>query len=168
LIAGATVPGPKPKATYLKLVTGNPGHRPLPKNEPKPQGNLSAPPRWFDAMRREYWSHYLANVPPGLLKSVDREMLVAYVNACATHRTAVERQLKLDKRRKHVLLARSKAGGYYQSPYVSMQNRQAEIMRALASELGFSPASRTRISINYGEGKGAPADQGQISLDYDL
>ena len=33
-----------------------------------------------------------------------------------------------------------------QSPYVSIANRQAEIMMRIASEFGFTPASRSRIS----------------------
>jgi phage terminase small subunit len=34
-----------------------------------------------------------------------------------------------------------------QSPYISIANRQAEIMMRIASEFGFTPASRSRISI---------------------
>jgi P27 family predicted phage terminase small subunit len=33
-----------------------------------------------------------------------------------------------------------------QSPYVLIANRQAEIMMRIASEFGFTPASRSRIS----------------------
>jgi phage terminase small subunit len=33
-----------------------------------------------------------------------------------------------------------------QSPYVAIANRQAEIMVRIASEFGFAPASRSRIS----------------------
>jgi P27 family predicted phage terminase small subunit len=33
-----------------------------------------------------------------------------------------------------------------QSPYVAIVNRQAEIMMRIASEFGFTPASRSRIS----------------------
>jgi P27 family predicted phage terminase small subunit len=34
-----------------------------------------------------------------------------------------------------------------ESPYVSIANRQAEIMMRIASEFGFTPASRSRISM---------------------
>jgi phage terminase small subunit len=33
-----------------------------------------------------------------------------------------------------------------QSPYLAIGNRQAEIMMRIASEFGFTPASRSRIS----------------------
>ena len=39
-----------------------------------------------------------------------------------------------------------KAEELVQSPYVSIANRQAEIMMRIASEFGFTPASRSRIS----------------------
>ena len=39
------------------------------------------------------------------------------------------------------------AAGYpVQSPYLAIANRQAEIMMRIASEFGFTPASRSRIS----------------------
>ena len=34
-----------------------------------------------------------------------------------------------------------------QSPYVAIANRQAEIMMRIASEFGFTPASRSRIAV---------------------
>jgi phage terminase small subunit len=37
-----------------------------------------------------------------------------------------------------------------QSPYVAVANRQAEIMMRIASEFGFTPASRSRISASPG------------------
>jgi len=33
-----------------------------------------------------------------------------------------------------------------QSPYLAIANRQAEIMMRIASEFGFTPASRSRIA----------------------
>jgi phage terminase small subunit len=45
--------------------------------------------------------------------------------------------------------AKNGFGGYpLQSPYISIVNRQAEIMMRLASELGFTPASRSRITVS--------------------
>jgi len=47
-----------------------------------------------------------------------------------------------------------------QSPYVSIANRQAELMMRIASEFGFTPASRSRIS--------APADDRSQATLFDL
>ncbi len=44
-------------------------------------------------------------------------------------------------------MVKSPTGFPIQSPYVSIANRQAEIMLRIASEFGFTPASRGRISM---------------------
>jgi phage terminase small subunit len=44
-------------------------------------------------------------------------------------------------------MVKSPTGYPVQSPYVSIANRQAEIMMRIASEFGFTPASRSRISM---------------------
>lgn len=43
-------------------------------------------------------------------------------------------------------MGKSPTGFPIQSPYVSIANRQAEIMVRVASEFGFTPASRVRIA----------------------
>jgi P27 family predicted phage terminase small subunit len=47
---------------------------------------------------------------------------------------------------KYGTMVKSPSGYPMQSPYVSVANRQAEIMMRIASEFGFTPASRSRIS----------------------
>jgi threonine dehydratase len=43
-------------------------------------------------------------------------------------------------------VVKSPTGYPIQSPYVSIANRQTEIMMKIATEFGFTPASRSRIS----------------------
>jgi phage terminase small subunit len=43
-------------------------------------------------------------------------------------------------------MIKSPSGYPVQSPYVAIANRQTEIMIRIASEFGFTPASRSRIS----------------------
>jgi P27 family predicted phage terminase small subunit len=47
---------------------------------------------------------------------------------------------------KHGTKVKSARGYPMQSPYIAIANRQAEIMMRIASEFGFTPASRTRIA----------------------
>ena len=54
---------------------------------------------------------------------------------------------------------RARANAVISAPYVSIANRQAEIMMRIASEFGFTPASRGRIS--------APADHEPTLFDYE-
>ena len=47
---------------------------------------------------------------------------------------------------KYGTMMKSPSGYPVQSPYVAIANRQAEIMMRIASEFGFTPASRSRIA----------------------
>jgi hypothetical protein len=51
--------GRKPTATHLKLITGNPGKRRLPKGEPEPQGGLVKPAR-ISRRAGELWDEVAA------------------------------------------------------------------------------------------------------------
>jgi P27 family predicted phage terminase small subunit len=46
---------------------------------------------------------------------------------------------------KHGAMFKSRNGFPMQSPYLSHLNKQIEIMMRIASEFGFTPASRSRI-----------------------
>jgi P27 family predicted phage terminase small subunit len=47
---------------------------------------------------------------------------------------------------KYGAMIKSPTGFPIQSPYLAIANRQAEIMMRIASEFGFTPASRSRIA----------------------
>lgn len=64
--------GRPPKPTALKLLTGNPGRRPLPKNEPKPPAGKAEPPDWLSPMARKLWDKYAPRYEAmGTLTSAD-------------------------------------------------------------------------------------------------
>jgi P27 family predicted phage terminase small subunit len=44
-------------------------------------------------------------------------------------------------------MVKSPSGYPIQSPYIAIANRQFEIMMRIASEFGFTPASRSRIAV---------------------
>jgi P27 family predicted phage terminase small subunit len=48
---------------------------------------------------------------------------------------------------KYGTMVKSPTGYPMQSPYLGLANRQAELMMRIASEFGFTPASRSRISV---------------------
>src|SRR5438067_8760718 len=52
------VRGRKPKPTQLKLVTGNPGGRPIPKGEPDPGGKPTKP-KWLKGRSATLWSEVM-------------------------------------------------------------------------------------------------------------
>jgi P27 family predicted phage terminase small subunit len=134
--------GRRPKPTALKELEGNPGKRPLNQHEPKPRGDLFAAPEWMSDTQREGWAYAITNSPYGLLKQLDRSILAIWVVAEDLHREAAEKISQFG------LLTKSpNAGLPLQSPYLAILNKQAQLMLKAGAELGFSPASRTRVQI---------------------
>ena len=141
--------GRKPKPTWLKLVSGNPGKRPLNVDEPQPVGDLASPPDWFSPEQRIEWDRALRAAPLGLLRSLDESMLVVWVCAKVAHADAVQKVATFGS----VI----KSGGQAQpSPYVGIMNKQATVMMRAAAEMGFSPSSRSRVSVKDQKPKSSP------------
>jgi len=147
------MPGPPKKPTALKLVAGNPGKRALNKREPKPTGNLYDAPAWLTDTQRVGWAYAIECAPFGLLKRIDRSTLVAWVVAEDLHRQAAE------KLNGGTMLIKTPNGMPVQSPYLSILNKQAAIMLKAASEMGFTPASRSRVEVSDDAQDEDPADR---------
>ncbi|RYE77740.1 MAG: P27 family phage terminase small subunit [Oxalobacteraceae bacterium] len=87
----------------------------------------------------------MEHAPRGLLKLLDRSILAVWVVAEDLHRKAAEKIVQFG------LLTKSpNAGLPLQSPYLAILNKQAQIMLKGAAELGFTPASRTRVQVESG------------------
>ena len=133
--------GRKPKPTHLKAITGNPGKHPLNYDEPRPEVAVPhCPPELSVAAQRE-WHRLVGELATlRLVTNLDRAALAAYCGAYALWAEATEAI------QKYGAMVKSPTGFPIQSPYVSIANRQAEIMLRIASEFGFTPASRGRIA----------------------
>ncbi len=133
--------GRKPKPTRLKVLTGNPGKRPLNRDEPRPEPAIpDCPPELSPAARKE-WDRLVGELASlKVLTNLDRAALAAYCGAYALWAEATEAV------QKYGAMVKSPSGYPIQSPYVAIANRQAEIMMRIAGEFGFTPASRGRIS----------------------
>jgi P27 family predicted phage terminase small subunit len=131
-----------PKPTRIKFLTGNPGKRPLNRNEPRPEPALpECPPELGPGARRE-WDRLVRELSKlDLITNLDRAALASYCGAYALWAEAVEAIQKFGT------MVKSPSGYPMQSPYISIANRQAELMMRIASEFGFTPASRSRISV---------------------
>lgn len=134
--------GRRPKPTRLKVLTGNPGKRPLNRAEPRPESSIpDCPPELGPVAQREWHRLVGALGALGMLTSLDRAALAAYCGAYALWAEATQNIQKFGT------MVKSPSGYPIQSPYVAIANRQAEIMMRIASEFGFTPASRSRIAI---------------------
>lgn len=132
--------GRPPMPTHLKLIRKTHSKKKPSEREPKPVGDLREPPAHFDPELAEVWNYAIQHAPPGLLKMLDSSVLEAWCTAHVLHRRALSEVRKLG-----LLVKAPNTGLPIQSPYLPIVNKQALIMLRAVAELGFSPASRTRI-----------------------
>ena len=88
------------------------------------------------------WNYAIENAPQGLLRKLDRSILVTWVVAEDLHRQAIMMVTKYG-----LLTKTPNTGQPMQSPYLPVVNRQAQIMLRAAEQLGFSPGSRSRVHM---------------------
>jgi P27 family predicted phage terminase small subunit len=144
------VPGPRPKPTHLKIIAGNPGGRPLNRDEPEPDGDLLEPPPSFaNAAKPEIaaklcavWRECIGNAPAGLLKNLDTYTLEQFCRSVVTYRNACAKVEEAGE------VIRIKGGQFQKNPFLSIADQQSAIMQRLSDQLGFSPAARTRVKIS--------------------
>ena len=85
------VRGRKPKPTALKVLEGNPGHRPLNKKEPMLKGRLPRCPDWLEDDAKKEWKRLgkvLAEM--GMLTNLDMMAFAGYCQAYARWKGAEE------------------------------------------------------------------------------
>lgn len=73
----------------------------------------------------------------GLISNIDMAALSAY---CSAFEAFVEAHKQLK-----VLVGKTTNGNVVQNPFLSIQNRQLEIMHKFLIEFGMTPSSRTRL-----------------------
>lgn len=139
--------GRKPEPTHLKLVRGVRSSR-INKKEPKANGDLREPPEWMSESQKNGWNYAIEHAPQSLLKKLDRSILAVWVVAEDLHREASQKVQQFG-----LLTKAPNTNLPIQSPYLPVVNKQATLMLKAASELGFTPSSRSRIVIEDAEGE---------------
>lgn len=133
--------GRKPKPTALRRANGNPGKRAYNPDEPLPPGTMpDCPPHLSDEARDE-WNRLAGTLHRiGILTFVDRGALAAY---CQAWGRWVEAEEKL---RELPAMVRTPSGHIQQNPWLSIANKQLEIMGRYMGELGITPSARSRVA----------------------
>lgn len=143
--------GRKPNPTVIHIARGGVapdgtprtmGRRPLPDSEPVCTGDLTEPPDWMGESQKTIWRHVIATAPAGLLKNLDGSMLATWVVACDLHAQSSV-MVQINGATEH-----NRFGEHIVSPHVRVMNNQATIMMRAAAEMGFSPTSRSRVTID--------------------
>lgn len=136
------MPGPLPKPSHLKVLTGNPGNRPLNENEPQPAKGEPVMPDWLTGRAASAWRELVPELARiGLLTVVDGHALAVYCEAWATYVEASERV------RREGVLVESYRGGMAKNPAAQIMRDSADLMLKVGSQFGLSPATRARLTI---------------------
>jgi P27 family predicted phage terminase small subunit len=139
--------GRKPKPTHLKLLEGNPGKRALNGAEPKPPRGIPTCPAHLTAPAKAEWKRLAQDLHTvGLLTLVDRGALAAY---CQSWGRWVEAERKLQET-PH--LFKTPAGYVQISPWLTIANKERELMARYMTELGLTPSSRSRLAVQFQSG----------------
>jgi P27 family predicted phage terminase small subunit len=152
--------GRKPKPTHLKLVTGNPGKRPLPQAEAKVAPARPSPPPHLSDEAKVEWGRVSEDLfKVGLLSDVDRAALAAYCQAYARWVQAERAITEMAKRDQLTggLMIRTSNGNAIQNPLVGTVNKAAADMVRYAAEFGMTPSARSRINAEPPAGEPDPA-----------
>ncbi|MBF4014832.1 phage terminase small subunit P27 family [Burkholderia pseudomallei] len=135
------MPGRRPTPTALKLVRGNPGKRPLQRNEPRPSLNVTMPD-WLSPDAAKHWPAIAEQLHQvGLLTAIDVTALGLYCEAFARWKDANARIVK------YGTVIKSPNGYPIQSPYLAIANKAHEQMTKLLAEFGMTPSSRSRVTV---------------------
>lgn len=139
--------GRKPKPTALKVIQGNPGRRPLNRDEPQP-GPVGEPPplvrgrpvaraKWKELVSPECWGPVATRA--------DVDALEAY---CLLYGRMTEAEEKIGE---CGTVVANPQGFPVPSPWVGIANVCRRDMHKIAVEFGGVPASRARLSVKGAE-----------------
>jgi P27 family predicted phage terminase small subunit len=156
--------GRPPKPTALKLISGNPGKRALPKDEPRPPVELPAMPAWLTPEARVEWQRLgPVLVRLRLLTRLDRAAFAAY---CQAWSRFVQAEQELSKTSPMAFTA----NGYpIVNPWQTISNQAVGLMSKFLGEFGLTPAARTRINAPHplggsGDGDGDAVPTGEATF----
>lgn len=131
-----------PKPTALKLIQGNPGHRELPKKEPKLPVKVPRAPADLSPTAKKHWRKVVRQLADaGVMTDIDTHALAMYCEAFTRYRFA------MCKISKEGPIIHTKTGYPIQHPAMGVLNKAFDQMRAILTEFGMTPSSRTRVQV---------------------
>lgn len=133
--------GPPKKPTILKVIAGNPGNKPLPKNEPKPEAldSLAIPAVLKGADARAAWKRVAPKLKRmHVLSEADVDALMLYCRECQVYADA-EKIVRAEG----VVMPTDQ--GLKKHPAVTVMHEAATHMRNLMQSFGMTPASRASV-----------------------
>jgi P27 family predicted phage terminase small subunit len=149
------VTGRKPVPTNLKILKGNPGKRPLNKNEPKPELGAPGCPTWLSIEAKAEWRRIVPKLDKlGLLTKVDRAALAVYCEMWATfvyaQRLVHQHGIIILKKTMEAETADGTVIIYQhpvKNPALQVSRDAADKIRQFCAEFGLTPSARGRLEL---------------------
>ena len=145
------MPGPPKTPTVVRLMRGNPGRRPINRNEPRPTRGeaVPEPPEYLLPYAVDEWRRVAPELwHMGVLTVLDLTLFAAYCQSYARWRLAEEALAGMATRDPvtHGLLVRTIEGNARRNPLVKVAADAARDMVTYAGQFGMGAAARARIS----------------------
>lgn len=132
--------GPAPTPTKLRVLRGNHSRRPIP-DAPEPLAGLPVIPDGMSDDAKSIWDRVIRDYGhTGVLTGVDGDALRVYCEAVVRYEHAAQ---LLEKSGPLVRGARS--GDLVKNPLHQIVRDNADLIRAYARELGFTPSARSAL-----------------------
>ena len=132
---------PRPKPTAIRRLEGNRGKRAWNHDEPQPPDAMPRCPDHLAPVAKTEWRRVARTLHRmGVLTTIDRAALAAY---CQSYAKWVEAEGKM---KETPPLVKTPSGYVQQSPWLTIANKQLELMGRFMTELGMTPAARSRVT----------------------
>ena len=138
------MPGRKPLPTAVKKVKGTLQKCRTNRYEPRPTVMLGVAPDYMSESAKEAWHYAVTNAPPGLLSALDGAILERWANCSGLYREALS---KINRAGISGMIIKTPSGILRRSPLMDVIRDLALEMKGYETEMGFTPASRSRISM---------------------
>lgn len=136
------MPGPAPKPTELKRLSGNPGHRHLNDDEPQPDRIAPAIPRGLMPLARKFWkAHGPALERMGLLTEIDG----AAFTMLTIHYEIAWKAAQILK--EDGLVSIDENGAERKHPLHQVLRDNSAMLLRYSREFGMTPSARSRIAV---------------------
>ena len=139
--------GPKTEPTQLKILRGNPGKRALPEDEPQPASGFPPCPEHLTDKAREAWEMFSVQLESaGVGTALDATALELLCTSYALYRDAAEQVAKYGPC--WVAAGDGALPSFAFSPHSSIMERERKNIKALLTEFGMTPSSRSGLSAD--------------------
>lgn len=132
----------KPIPTNLKLLRGNPGKRPITKDEPRIAVEIPRPPLHMTKDEKKIFRKIAKQLAAArVITQLDSNALMLY---CTAYVRWVQANKMIEQ---DGYLIDSPNGYAMPSPWLSISNKSFEQMRQIMTEFGMTPSSRTKVTV---------------------